>query len=300
MHFPAFVDLTCQLITELARDYMTASALSVHERARFEQHLHACPWCMTYLQQLAQTARAARALADDTTPPDADRLLALFRSAPSSTAPLPPTPRPAPPAPPITAVPTSRSHQPADRWALKFLARGAVGPISRFAWPRPRDDERPGAWVEIDAPPVPCQRGIHAVRASELAHWLHDELWLVELGGEVRPGVDALVATRGRLVREVTGWSFGGALRFAHAAYDHAAAILGATPARDAERCLAAAARTLAHGDVALTAFCAALAVARGAGVDRFDQAAYDAERQWQSTSIARDLQLDAQLEAPA
>jgi hypothetical protein len=257
---------------------------------------------MTYVQQLAATVRAARALAHGLARADTARMLALFRSAALHVS----APETAPPVPISSEGAPARktiiAEQNGARLALKFLARGAVGPVSGFAWPRPIDDTQPGAWVEVDAPTIPCQRGIHAARTSELSHWLHDELWLVEQAGALTPGIDALVATRGRLVREIAGWTAGGALRFAHAAYDHAAELVAgrATSVPDAERCLASAARHLPRGNVTLTAFCAAMAVARSAGVSCFDQTAYDAERRWQSAYITRDLSLDAALTTPA
>jgi anti-sigma factor RsiW len=54
-----FVELTCQEVTDLVTDYMS-DALTAEERARFEQHLHACTWCMTYLSQMRSTVRLTR------------------------------------------------------------------------------------------------------------------------------------------------------------------------------------------------------------------------------------------------
>jgi anti-sigma factor RsiW len=54
MKVPDLVTLTCVQVTELATDYMTAE-LDPSERARFEQHLYACTWCMTHVNQLRRT-----------------------------------------------------------------------------------------------------------------------------------------------------------------------------------------------------------------------------------------------------
>ena len=51
MKIPSLVDLTCAQLTELVTEYMQ-SELSAEDRTHFEQHLHACTWCMTYLAQM--------------------------------------------------------------------------------------------------------------------------------------------------------------------------------------------------------------------------------------------------------
>lgn len=291
MQLPALVDLTCKQITELAHAFMTPHGLRVADRARFEQHLHACTWCMTYMQQLGETVRAARRLAHEPAPSDPRRVLALFRAVAQ------PAVRPAVEealAPQRAAG--RRTVAPSDvgaQYGFKFLARGAVGALSGFAWPRP-DGAQPGAWVEVAGPLAPCERGIHACSAGDLAHWLHDELWVVELGGEMCEGVDAMVAARGRLVREVSGWRLGGGVRFAHAVYERAHACIhdDPSPAPDALHCLASAARHVQRENVSLAAFCAAMAVARQAGRTCFDQAAYDAARREQAALIVGDLGL--------
>jgi len=179
--------------------------------------------------------------------------------------------------------------------ACKFLGRGAIGPISEVAWPMPASQGRPGAWLEAGAPIAQCQHGLHVCQPSELAHWLHDELWLVETDGPALPGIDCVIATRARLVREVAAWQKGGAARFAHAARDHAAQLVAAAPATAQPRLLqyvADASFHLPHGATALAAFCSAMAVAWLHGGDHFDGDAYRRERDWQSAFIAADLQL--------
>lgn len=292
MQFPEFVDLTCRRVTELAGPYMANSDLTIAQRARFEQHLHACTWCMTYVQQLGQTARAAARLTDAPTP-DTAHLLALFRKASRTAAPSDAV------VAQVATPPREEAEQPASavpvRIAFKFLARGAIGPLSGHAWEKPTS-ARAGGWLGVEGSLIPCRRGVHACRADELAHWLHDELWLIELASPVTEGVDVLVARRGRLVGEVTEWSAGGASRFAAAARDHAAEAVTAVAAshEEALACLQAARHFCTAGDVAMTAYCAAMAVARMVGVTRFDQQAFEQERCWQSAWIASALDLGA------
>ena len=91
--------------------------------------------------------------------------------------------------------------------AYKFLDAQGVTVISGTPWPLPSGDE-PGPWVE--APSVrPCHEGIHACRVEELAYWLSDELWEIELDGEIRAAQHKVVARRGRLVRRLDAWSGG-------------------------------------------------------------------------------------------
>ena len=66
--------------------------------------------------------------------------------------------------------------------AYKFLRSGRIGPFSAFRWPEP------GVWVHAQRDLVACQRGIHACRPSDLPWWLADELWEIELDGDVRGG----------------------------------------------------------------------------------------------------------------
>lgn len=78
MKIPRLVDLTCREVTELVTDYMS-DAMGTHDRARFEQHLHACTWCMTYLTQMRRTVAWTRELTPTREPRTEERLLELFR-----------------------------------------------------------------------------------------------------------------------------------------------------------------------------------------------------------------------------
>jgi hypothetical protein len=205
--------------------------------------------------------------------------------------------------------------------AYKFLCAGGVGPFSRYAWPLPRDD-RAGAWVIGAADAVPCRTAVHACRVRDLPWWLQDELWEVELDGEVTAGRHKVMAPRGRLLGRVDGWDAGCAQRFADAcamrARDHAAvaleragagelgaALRAAADARellDAARPVAAtapeparvpaamagdAARRALGGAAVVTAYIAAHAAARVDGAP-----AHDAERARQAEWLRGALSL--------
>lgn len=155
----------------------------------------------------------------------------------------------------------------------KFLAKGAIGPFSGFAWPAA------GTWVEAAAPLAECARGIHVCRPGDLAHWIHDELWEVETDGTAVTGHDCLVVPRAALVRRIDGWDRQRA-RFADACLERAAGASG--PLLDDARYMAQ------HGLVALVAFTTALAASRAGAGD--PDATYQRERAWQSAWLAREL----------
>ena len=72
-------DLACQALVELVTDYLE-EALPAATRARFDRHLAGCAGCRVYLQQSAQTIRAARSFGVAALPPtERAALLALFR-----------------------------------------------------------------------------------------------------------------------------------------------------------------------------------------------------------------------------
>jgi hypothetical protein len=172
--------------------------------------------------------------------------------------------------------------------AFKFLTRGAIGPLSGLAWPLPQGGA-PGPWVDAGAGALEqCVRGVHVCRPDDLAYWLSDEMWQVEVDGDQREGIDCLVVRRARLVRQLDAWRDGGAAaRFAEACVAHGTGLVPATaPARAYLDDAAEAAR---DGYVALAAFAAALAVGKAAGQG---DTAYRAERAWQSSWIARELAL--------
>ena len=95
--------------------------------------------------------------------------------------------------------------------AYKFLAADAVGPFSGFHWPAP------GQWVETTAPLDLCRSGIHACTVDELPEWLNDELWTIELDGEIVRHDGLLVARRGRLLARLEAWNPEAARDFADA-----------------------------------------------------------------------------------
>jgi len=175
--------------------------------------------------------------------------------------------------------------------ALKFLGAGAVGPFSGVAWPAPAPGADAGAWVEAGGVLSLCRSGVHACRPADLPLWICEELWRVELDGDVRSAVGKVVAPRGRLVERVSAWDSKAADELAGACAARAAALGDGAEgyATDAAGCAREAARrdgAPAFAAAATCAYIAAHAAAEAAG----DPAAYEAERAWQARWMAERL----------
>ena len=169
--------------------------------------------------------------------------------------------------------------------ALKALRSGAVGPFSGFRWPTPGDG--PGAWVEAEAGLSPCASGIHACLPAQLPAWLQDELWEIELGGEITMLERKVVGERGRLLRRVDEWDERVLAEYGEACLRRVEAL-----ASENERLGVYAADgpvLLAHGEELLVAFSAARAAEVAGGSE-----GYDRERAWQAAWLAERLGLDA------
>ncbi len=125
--------------------------------------------------------------------------------------------------------------------AYKFLRAGRTGPFSNFEWPEP------GVWVRTIGQTIPCTRGVHACRTRDLPWWLSDELWEVELGGEVQVDEHKLVAPAGCLRSRIDGWTSACAQEYAEVcawrARDRAVEALTRAHHRQASQQLAACSR---------------------------------------------------------
>jgi hypothetical protein len=110
--------------------------------------------------------------------------------------------------------------------AYKFLDGEGRGVFSGFRW----TDRPPGDWIETGRV-VACREGVHGCRSADLAWWVNEELWELELDGDVVEAGRKVVARRGRLQRRLDEWSDGAATEFTHAtifrARDAAVAVAG-------------------------------------------------------------------------
>ena len=93
--------------------------------------------------------------------------------------------------------------------AYTFLHPGRVGQFADVRWPEP------GIWLEADLDS--CPTVIHAALPNGLPVWLAEELWEIELEGEIVLEERHAVAERGRLVRPIDSWNSESAQRFGDA-----------------------------------------------------------------------------------
>jgi hypothetical protein len=167
--------------------------------------------------------------------------------------------------------------------AYKFLCEGAVGRFSETRWPPPCE------WLEADGALETCSNGIHACPLEALAYWFDDELWVVELDGEIIDEGTALVARRGRLLERVDRWP---AVSRAFAA-DCVARALELARDQEDERVAELVGDAAHHAGLAeaprhavVAAYCAAVAA------DTLQPGSFDVERGWQSFRLASHVGL--------
>ena len=200
--------------------------------------------------------------------------------------------------------------------AYKFLRSGRLGPFSGFHWPDA------GVWVRTGEDRACGRAGIHACRVRDLPWWLADELWEIELEGESDVYEHKIIARAGRLRSRVEAWTTACADEYAEAcawrARERAIEALGRAGHESAAVRLGASGtlkelRTMAghladeRPDTRISllmaqdaADCARIHAAPTAAyiaahaARRIDgPPGYDAERDWQSSWLARRLRLD-------
>lgn len=159
--------------------------------------------------------------------------------------------------------------------AFKFLRAGGIGPFTGFHWTR-------GTWV--DAPAKGGEgTGVHACHIAHLPFWVDDELWTIELAGDVLERKKQVEGRRGRLLERVTAWD---PRAFAGACADRAREYAARAPSAELNEYAAYAARGMAGN----SGFMAAVAAVAAAG----DESAFAAERAWQARWLAETLRLES------
>jgi hypothetical protein len=173
--------------------------------------------------------------------------------------------------------------------AFKFLRAGRRGRFSDTAWPLP-EGGRAAGWVEAGGPLELCANGVHACSSRHLAYWFDDELWRLELDGEVSEQPTLLLAGRGRLLERVPGWPEAAAA-FAVECAEQTAQLAGLRPQDGrlgelAEEAQWHAERAAETRQAVLAAYTAAVAA------DVHRPGGFDEERVRQSESLAGRLGL--------
>jgi hypothetical protein len=85
--------------------------------------------------------------------------------------------------------------------AYAFLDPAATDYVSGVRWPVP-DESGPGAWLDAGA-----DSALRGYPADQLLWWLDQQLWEVELAGEVRETDRNVLGSRGRLLAPVDAWT---------------------------------------------------------------------------------------------
>ena len=161
--------------------------------------------------------------------------------------------------------------------AYKFLRAGGAGRFTGFRW-------EPGSWVDAGAAD-PCRAGIHACRVRDLPIWLDDELWEIELDGEIVAGERKVVATRGRLTERIDRWTPELAREFGRFCARRTRERVGFLPFLSGF--VADVDRFVAQDRIGIAGFAAARAAELRDGAP-----AYDAERRAQASWLAERLGL--------
>lgn len=166
--------------------------------------------------------------------------------------------------------------------AYKFLATGSTGRFTGFSWAT-------GRWTDAEAVD-PCRSGIHACRVRDLPIWLDDELWEIELDGEVIECERKIVASRGRLTQRVEHWTPEVAREFGRFCARRTREGVGFLPVLSGF--VADVDRFVSQNRIAIAGFAAARAAELRDGA-----AAYEVERLAQAAWLARRLGLEQPLD---
>lgn len=72
-------EMTCRELVEVVTDYLD-DTLPKHDRARLEEHLEECPYCVEYIEQMRQTIEALGELSEESIAPETrEELVEAFR-----------------------------------------------------------------------------------------------------------------------------------------------------------------------------------------------------------------------------
>ena len=158
--------------------------------------------------------------------------------------------------------------------AFKWLGRGAVAPFTGVRWPPD------GRWVTAPAG-APEGSGVHACRLTQLAWWVGEELWRVELDGRIVERETEVEAERGKLLEPITAWN---PAAFAQACVARTIAFAAEVPTQEMADYVA----MVTVVDAPTASFVSAVAAAAARGT----QKAFAEERALQSQWLARALDL--------
>jgi hypothetical protein len=169
--------------------------------------------------------------------------------------------------------------------AYKVLtAKGYAHHGGHGKWALPNG--QPGAWKSVRGELIPCERGLHLCRKTDLIHWLGPAIFLAEYEGEPLAAGDKIVVRKARLVKRLDAWNERTARLFAADCAEHALRQLrksGIELAREPFATTIRVARAFARGEASEEERSAAWSAARSA-----ESAARSAESAaWSAESAA-------------
>lgn len=119
-------------------------------------------------------------------------------------------------------------------------------------WNLPIGDQ-PGHWMPDIPDPLPCIRGYHLCRPSDLVQWIGPAIWTAEADGEILPAGNKVVAGRARLLRRVEIWTTRTAGLFAADCAEHVLPIFEQQyPTNTRPRMAVQATRDFAEGRISV------------------------------------------------
>ena len=166
----------------------------------------------------------------------------------------------------------------------KFMSLGCVGPYSGAKL-------TPGEWLPpVEGDLVICRNGYHFCKAENFAEWIRDELYSVEVRGEIIEGDDKLCAREIKMTR-IEKWNDKTMCLFAADCAERALPIFEKEhPDDDRLRKVIQASRDFAMGKISrdelIVAWDAAWDAASDTASDAASDAARAAARKWQSERI--------------
>jgi hypothetical protein len=156
------------------------------------------------------------------------------------------------------------------------------------------DGDSPGEWIEVNGPIAVCENGVHACAARQLAPWIGNELWAVELAGEILETQLVLVASRARLLAPVRAWDEDTRTRYGEACQSRASPLVAQRP--DLQPLLARIQRATSFASAGAAGYWAAM-LAGDSVADRRSGPEYErgfaAERAAQADWLQAELSLD-------
>ena len=91
-----------------------------------------------------------------------------------------------------------------DTMVVFKALKDGVSPIQRYPWPLPTDGQ-PGAWVDTVGKPALCANGVHGYLDRKKAESAGNQVFEMEIEGDIVKDHEKAAGQRGRLIRQLSG-----------------------------------------------------------------------------------------------